>query len=134
LNEWAPDELDWIGATPEIEIAPAGAAGQRRRFTTIWVVRVGDELYVRSYHGPSGVWYRAAKRSGEGRIRARGSERDVTFQQPPDNGERSVDDAYRAKYGRSAYVDAMLAPDAKTTTLRLGPAERLRKEHGDGRD
>jgi hypothetical protein len=35
-------------------------------------VRVGDELYVRSWRGDGGRWYRAANASGEGHVSAGG--------------------------------------------------------------
>ena len=41
----------------------------------MWVVRVGDDLYVRSAGGPGRPWYRNALASGAGRIRAAGIER-----------------------------------------------------------
>ena len=66
-------------------------------------------------------WYRAAQRSQRGRIRAGRMERDVTFEDAADVDPRRVDAAYRAKYGRSGYVDAMVSTDAVGTTLRLGP-------------
>jgi hypothetical protein len=35
----------------------------------MWVVRCGDQLYVRSAGGPERKWYRDAIVSGEGRLR-----------------------------------------------------------------
>ena len=46
---------------------------------TIWVVRVEDNLYVRSAYGADNPWFRRAKAGGAGRIRAGRIERDVTF-------------------------------------------------------
>ena len=74
------------------------------------------------HRGPKGAWYRAAQRSRRGRIRAGDVERDVAFEDVRDNTD-AVDAAYRAKYGRSSYVDAMVTPDAVATTLRLVPAD-----------
>jgi hypothetical protein len=109
-------------ATPtSLAVAPSRPDGNARPYTTVWVVRVGGDLYVRSYRGRAGAWYKAAQRSKEGRIRAGGVERDVSFEPPATDVDQSVDDAYRAKYGRSAHVDAMLLPDARPTTLRLAP-------------
>jgi hypothetical protein len=118
---WTPEDLDAIAATDEIEIAPRRADGTLGRATTIWIVRVGDDLYVRSYRGPEGSWYRAARRTHEGRLRAGGIELDVTFDADHDADRTAIDDAYRAKYGRSSYVDAMIVPEVATTTLRLVP-------------
>lgn len=56
---WTSDELERIGATEELEITPLAADGTARRTVPIWVVRAGDELYVRSWRGTSGGWFRA---------------------------------------------------------------------------
>jgi len=111
-----------VATVAELDIAPLRPDGTSRAYTTIWVVRVGAEPFVRSFRGPNGAWYRAAKRSQRGRIRAGGVERDVAFDDVHDNTD-AVDAAYRRKYGRSSYVDAMVTPDAAATTLRLVPAD-----------
>jgi hypothetical protein len=122
-SPWNPDELDAIGAAAELSVAPRRPDRALRPSTTIWVVRIGGDLYVRSYRGPSGRWYRAAVRAGAGRIRADGIERDVSFEQTAAVEPARIDDAYRAKYGRSPYVDAMVSAGAAATTLRLIPSE-----------
>jgi hypothetical protein len=121
MSEWTTQELELIGSTAEIGIAPARADRTRRPFTTIWVVQVGDDLYVRSYRGPAGAWYRAAQRSREGRIRAGRVERDVTLYDADGVDRETIDEAYRAKYGHSSYVDAMVTPEAAATTQQLVP-------------
>jgi hypothetical protein len=120
---WRPDELDTIGHAGELSVAPRRPDGTLRPYTTIWVVRVGDDLFVRSYRGASGSWYRAATRGGAGRVRAGGLERDVTFEPAAAVDRAGIDGAYRAKYGRSTYVDAMVHPDAVASTLRLTPSD-----------
>ena len=73
-----------------------------RPFVTIWGVRHGDDLYVRSAHGPDNPWFRRALQSGEGRIRAGGLERDVAVEEPgPDvaDGITKVDHAKYDRYG-----------------------------------
>ena len=60
----------------------------------------------------------------EGRIRAGGVEKDVTFVEETDPEINSqINTAYRTKYGRYAatYVEPMVAPAARTTTLKLVP-------------
>ena len=120
-STWPQDDLDTIGAAGEIDVAVRRSDGTVGRSTTIWVVLVGDELYVRSYRGPNGSWYRAATRTHEGVVRAGGLERDVTFAADHTADPAAIDDAYHAKYGRSSYVDAMVTPEAVATTLRLVP-------------
>jgi hypothetical protein len=119
---WTEAELERIAAAEELEIAPRKGDGALRAPTTIWVVRAGDRLYVRSWRGPTGSWYRAARQTQESRIRAGGVEKDVRF---VDAGEvdAAVDDAYRTKYRRYAgsYLDPMLRPQVRVTTLKLVP-------------
>jgi hypothetical protein len=123
MTVWTDDELGRIGAAQELEIAPFGAAGSTRRPTTIWVVRVGDELFVRSYHGRTGGWFSRALRSHEGHIRAGGVERDVRLLEPDAELRNEVDEAYRAKYASygAAYLDPMISDAASAATLRLTP-------------
>ncbi len=45
----------------------------------IWVVRLGDDLYVRSVNGPSAAWFRGTRAHPEGHIRAGGVDKDVAF-------------------------------------------------------
>jgi hypothetical protein len=104
-------------------MAPLRQDGTLRPSTTIWVARVGNDLYVRSYHGRSGSWFGHALASDSGRIRAGGVERDVTVEEPADADQSAIDDAYRRKYARhgSQYVDAIVSSNAAATTLRLAP-------------
>jgi hypothetical protein len=124
MTSWTPEQLRAIGAADELDIAAFRRDGTLRPYTTIWVVRVGDGLYVRSYRGQDGIWYQAVLRRPEGRIRAGGVEHAATFEHPADADEDVVDAAYRSKYGRygPTYVDPMVAPDARATTLRLSAA------------
>jgi len=124
MSEWTAEELDKIGAGDELEIAALRPDGSLRPYTTIWVVRVGDDLYVRSYRGRDGAWFRSVLTRPEGRIRAAGVERDVTFKELGAEGHDAIDNAYRDKYASrfaSAYVDPMLTQDAAAATLRLIP-------------
>jgi hypothetical protein len=119
---WSTAELDRIGGAGELQIAARRRDGSLRRPVPIWVVRVGDDVYVRSWRGPDGSWFRAAQRTHEGRISAGGVEKDVRFVDPGADVDDAVDAAYRAKYGRyPAYVEPMLAPPARATTLELVP-------------
>lgn len=124
MTTWTTNELDKIGGADELEIAPLRGDGSLRRPVPIWVVRVRDDLYVRSYRGRGGSWFRAAVAQGAGRIRAGGVQKDVAFVEETDSGVNDqVDDAYRSKYRRygASYVEAMVAPAIRAATLKLTP-------------
>jgi len=69
---WTPTELERIGAAEELRLASRRADGSLRPYVTMWVVRAGDDLYIRSAYGPGNPWYRRATASGAGRIAAGG--------------------------------------------------------------
>ena len=121
MSDWTAEELDTIGAADELRIAALRPDGSLRPYTTIWAVRVGDDLYVRSYRGRDGAWFRSVLRRPEGRIRAGGLTRDVTFAEPADPDQAAIDQAYRSKYARhgAEYVDPMVNAAARAATLRL---------------
>jgi hypothetical protein len=61
MTTWTSNELNKIGTAEELEIAPIRSDGTWRKPVTIWVVRVGDDLYIRSYRGRGGAWFRGAQ-------------------------------------------------------------------------
>ena len=120
---WTSDELEKIAAADELQLASARRDGTLREPVTIWVVRHGDDLYVRSWRGRTGGWFRDVQDRHEGHIRAGGVDKDVLFVEPDDDVNDAIEDAYRAKYRRysSTYVDPMVGPEARAATIRLVP-------------
>ncbi|WP_314173978.1 DUF2255 family protein [Streptomyces winkii] len=125
MNSWTSDQLSRIERTDELQIQPQRADGALRKPTTIWVIREGDEVFVRSYRGPDGRWLRTAQASHAGHISCDGVDTDVTFTEVRDPALNDrIDEAYRTKYARhSAYVPPMIAESARATTLKVSPAE-----------
>jgi len=124
MSRWTSSELDKIGTAEELEIASVRRDGTLSKPVTIWVVRTGDDLYVRSYKGGTGAWFRAAQAQDEGQIRAGGVEKNVTFIEETDPGiNAEIDTEYRTKYsGYSArYVNPMVAAETRATTMKLVP-------------
>lgn len=123
MSGWMHNELASIGAAHELEIAPYLDEETLRRYTIIWVVRVADDLYVRSWHGRSGGWFSRALQTHQGRIRADGIERDVTFEEPDEALRPAIDQAYRRKYALAGntYVQPMIEAEAAAATFRLVP-------------
>lgn len=123
MTTWTSDELDKIGKAEELEIASVRRDGALRKPVTIWVVRHGDDLYVRSGYGQAAAWYRGTQVRHEGHIKAGGVDTDVIFADPDPALNDQIDAAYRSKYrGYGAqYLDPMVAPEARSTTIRLVP-------------
>ena len=120
---WTADELSRIAAADELGVASSRHDGTLRPFVTIWFVRLGDDLYVRSAYGPDNGWYRRALASGEGRVRVAGVERDVAFEVPGPELDGVLHAAYHAKYDRygPGIVKTVVSPEAARSTFRLAP-------------
>ena len=123
MTAWTSHELGTIGAADELEIAPLRRDGTWRKRVTIWVVRHGDDLYVRSAYGRTAGWYRGTRVRHEGHIEAGGVGKDIAFVDADHALDDQIDAAYRAKYHRYGpdYVDLVVSPEARATTLRLVP-------------
>jgi hypothetical protein len=125
MGAWTDDELAAVGSAEELELTSQRPDGSLRPFVTMWAVRVGDDLYVRSAHGPDNGWYRRAIAIGNGRIRAGGVERDVDFTTATPGVDHAVDAAYHAKYDcyGPSIVGTVVGPAAAEVTVRLVPRD-----------
>jgi hypothetical protein len=123
MTTWSGDELDRIAAADELQIASLRGDGTLRRPVTIWVVRLGDDLYVRSVYGRTSGWFRGTQDRHEGHVRAGGVDKDVRFVDGGDDVDDQIDAAYRTKYRRydARFVDPVLTPEARAATIRLVP-------------
>ncbi len=127
MTNWTRNDLERIGAADELQLASFKKDGTLRKPVIIWIVRVGDDLYVRSYRGHEGAWFRHVQLRYKGRIVADGVTKDVTFVDVSDDEalNNEIDAAYQSKYQRysATYVDPMIAPQARAATLQLVPSE-----------
>jgi len=121
MSGWTDGELAQIGGALELDLASRGTGGELGSFVTMWVVRAGQDLYVRSAGGPDRPWYRHATTSGTGTIRAGGVERDVTFADAAADAHRAIDAAYHAKYDQYGpkIVGHVAGPGCHAVTIRL---------------
>jgi hypothetical protein len=123
MEAWSKDELNKIGSADELQIAALRADGTLRKPVIIWVVRLGEELYVRSVNGRTSAWFRGVQVQHAGRIWAGGLEKEVTFVEEagPEINEK-IDAAYATKYRRSpSSVEHINGPTARTATIKLVP-------------
>ncbi len=123
---WTEDELKKIAKEDELQIAGRREDDSLRKSVTIWVVRLGDELYVRSYKGRGSHWFTGILVRHQGHIESGGVEKDVELAEEADPELNNlIDNAYRAKYrGYSKdIVESVNTPQARAATLRLVPLE-----------
>jgi hypothetical protein len=123
MTEWTNDELNKIGSAEELRIAGLKTDSTLRKPVIIWVVRLGDDLFVRCVKGREGAWFRGVLTRYEGRIWAGGVEKDVTFVEESDPGiNDKIDEAYLTKYSRyPQWVAPMVTPDVRAATIKLVP-------------
>jgi hypothetical protein len=122
MSTWTSDELGKIAVAEELRIASARRDGTLRSPVTIWVVRHGDDLYVRSVNGRTSSWFRGAQDRHEAHMQAGGVEKDVLLVETNDLNDE-IDGAYRTKYRRYAasIIDAINSAEARAATLKLVP-------------
>jgi hypothetical protein len=122
---WSDEELRRIADAEELDIAPVRRNGELRRATPIWVVRAGDDLYVRAAYGSGSGWYGVARTSRQARISAGGVKRDVTIEDADAAVLGAVDAGYRSKYGSryASIVDTINDAEHRANTVRLVPVQ-----------
>jgi hypothetical protein len=123
MTTWTNDELHKIGTAEELEIASRRRDGALRNPVTIWVVRHGDDLSIRSVNGPTGAWFRGTQVRHEGDIQTGGIDKDVTLVDADPDINDQIDAAYRTKYRGYApsIISHIVSPQARSTTIKLVP-------------
>ena len=64
MKIWTDDELSTVGQAEELQVTSRRSDGTLRPYVTIWVVRAGDGLYIRSAYGSTNPWFRRARAAG----------------------------------------------------------------------
>lgn len=123
MTAWTSDELTKIEKTEELEISSLRQDGKLTNPVTIWVVQVGNDLYVRAVNGRNGVWFKATQVRHEGHVSVGGIEKDVTFVDADPAINAQVDEAFRTKYHQysKSIVGTEFTRKARATTTRLVP-------------
>jgi hypothetical protein len=123
MTTWTSEELNKIGTAEELGLASLRSDGTLRNPVTIWVVRLGDDLYARSVNGRTSAWFRGTQMRHEGHIQAGGVDKDVTFVDADPNLNDQIDAVYQTKYRRYAasIINSTTTPAARSATLKLLP-------------
>ena len=124
MTNWTPEELAAIGTADELDLRSRRGDGSLRDPVTMWVVRHGNDLYVRAVKGRDG-WYRGTRSRHEGHITSAGVDKDVTFADADSDASLNdvLDAGYRSKY-RSypiEYVEPVVNERARSSTIKLVP-------------
>jgi hypothetical protein len=123
-SRWTPQQLESIGASTELVISVRDEHGRFRRPTPIWVVCVGEGVYVRTWYRRSDGWFGHAVQSHRARIQVAGVDAEVAvvdISETHPERRADIDETYRtkyARYGRST-VEQMVSDSAASTTLEL---------------
>jgi hypothetical protein len=121
MDAMAGNTLQHLADVEEIRIGfqrPDGSIGS----TPVWVVRAGDDLFVRSMYGTRGGWYRRLRANPDGHVQDQAHTHPVRVEPVTDAGTVvEVTRAYATKYADSPYVQSLLSEEAAGATLRLEP-------------
>ena len=124
MASWHKHELAKIAEADDLHISPFREDGITYGTPTwIWSVVVDGDLYVRAYNGQKSRWYQAAMKQKRGRISVAGITEEVEFESVDGTINDRVDDAYRAKYKSSPYLDPMIGARARSATVRTKPLQ-----------
>jgi hypothetical protein len=122
MTSWPAEELKKIAKADDLHISPFREDGVTYGTPTwIWSVVAGVALYVRAYNGRNSRWYQAALRRKAGRIAVAGMTKEVNFEPVSGAVNDLIDEAYRAKYRDSPYLDPMISASARAATVKITP-------------
>jgi hypothetical protein len=118
------DPLRELAKEEEVEIETRLDQKSPKHRAVIWIVPLDDGVYVRSYRGTRGRWYREALANPAVIVHA-GRKKAAAWAERVTNSStiKAVNRAYKEKYGESWPEEtiAMLKPSILQTTLRLTP-------------
>jgi len=124
-SPWKPETLAALGEAMEVDVTPIDRDGTRRASRTIWSIRVGDELYVRSWKGRRAVWFQDALATGLGELAVTGggASQLVTFDEVDAAApvQRQISATFLTKYAGLDETASMNEQGPLESTLRLVP-------------
>ncbi len=122
MNVWQTDTARELAAPQEVELATRRRDGSLRTPRTIWIVAVGNQVFIRSTNGRGAAWFTAAVSTGSGQLTAGATTVDIGFIETSEADLPAVDRAYREKYGAYAsIVDHLVEPGPRAATLEVVP-------------
>ena len=115
------ETLDLLARTKEVRIETSRAGGPVHSAMS-WIVVDGHDVFIRSFRGERGRWYREARAHPEIAILAGDLRIAATALSATDpHSVRRCSEGFQAKYPTSKSTPMMLAADTLHTTLLLEP-------------
>ncbi len=123
MTTWTSEELAKADTVDEVQISSVRDNATMSKPRTIWVVRDGQDLYVRSVNGSDAAWFRSTRTRHEGRVQIGDVQKNVSFVDADPSVNDQIDAAYQSKYRRYAkdIVDSINSAQARSTTMKLLP-------------
>lgn len=115
-------DADTLRALRDVQEPRIRTARHPKSAVVIWVVVDGDDVFVRSWLGARGRWYKDLAAGGAATLEFAG--RLVAVQAVPVGDDASVERASREilrKYRHSSHAQEMVRAEILPTTLRLEP-------------
>jgi hypothetical protein len=113
-------DADTLRALRDVREAAIRTEKHPKSAVIIWVVVADDEVFVRSWRGSQGRWYRDLAAGGPGTLEFAGCR--LAVRAIPASDPASVARAsreYLRKYQRSSHAQEMVRSEVLPTTLRL---------------
>ena len=113
-------DADTLRALREVQEPRIRTDRHPKSAVVIWVVVDGDDVFVRSWLGTRGRWYKDLAAGGAATLEFAG--RRLAVQAVPAGDDTSVERASREilrKYRRSSHAQEMVRAEILPTTLRL---------------
>ncbi|HUX70467.1 MAG TPA: DUF2255 family protein [Cellulomonadaceae bacterium] len=125
IATWSSDDLRRVGSSDELQISARRTDGNLSPWLPIWVVCVGEQVYVRTWYRRATGWFAQVLDSRRASIRVPGLQADVAVEDAAGRRrlQADIDAAYVTKYPRygTPTVGRMVTAAAAATTLRLDP-------------
>jgi hypothetical protein len=115
-------DADTLGELRDVQEVAIRTEKHPKSAVVIWVVVVDDEVFLRSWRGARGRWYRDLAAGGSATLEFAG--RRLAVQAIPASDPEAVARVSREflrKYQRSTHAQEMVRPETLPTTLRLEP-------------
>lgn len=115
-------DADTLGVLTSVREVEIRTGKHPKKAVTIWVTVADDAVFVRSWRGAEGHWYKDLAAGGPATLEAGG--RRLAVQAVPARDSDSIARAtrtYLSKYRSSTHVQDMVRAEVLPTTLRLEP-------------